>query len=321
MSDHHAERLLCCAVSYRSANVPEEPVPLREASHAAFRRHLLRALVHEASESMRESIPLPTQPYLHPVDIDTDEPGIVTSRTQKTAIRRFKVPLPVVAYGVQDETPHECGSVDGDAHTGGATELRVPPPRTIEAAQKHAQKTGASALRAMQRAAQRDIRADEALRRREEERANKKNSKIAELKSIRLGRSLKIGQNDIEIRIRQTQKFLLLGHKVQVVQRFRGREVTLTDRGMKRLAEIADRLAPLSKVESPPRRNGRELAMVLAPDKVKIEKWKAENAELVKAAEEAPEIEEDLTEVEEDLNEVEEELNDVDGDESTSSES
>ncbi|MEO1372683.1 MAG: translation initiation factor IF-3, partial [Planctomycetota bacterium] len=59
------------------------------------------------------------------------------------------------------------------------------------------------------------------------ERANKKNSKTAELKSIRLGRSLKIGQNDIEIRIRQTQKFLLLGHKVQIVQRFRGREVTL----------------------------------------------------------------------------------------------
>mgnify|MGYP001359025082 FL=1 len=29
------------------------------------------------------------------------------------------------------------------------------------------------------------------------ERANKKNSKTAELKSIRLGRSLKIGQNDI----------------------------------------------------------------------------------------------------------------------------
>ena len=40
--------------------------------------------------------------------------------------------------------------------------------------------------------------------------------------------------------------------------------------------------------------------MVLAPDKVKIEKWKAENAELAKAAEEAPEIEEDLNEVEED---------------------
>ena len=82
------------------------------------------------------------------------------------------------------------------------------------------------------------------------ERANKKNSKTAELKSIRLGRSLKIGQND-EIRIRQTQKFLLLGHKVQIVQRFRGREVTLTDKGMERLADIADRLAPLSKSRSP----------------------------------------------------------------------
>lgn len=132
------------------------------------------------------------------------------------------------------------------------------------------------------------------------ERANKKNSKTAELKSIRLGRSLKIGQNDIEIRIRQTQKFLLLGHKVQIVQRFRGREVTLTGKGMERLADIADRLAPLSKIEAPPRRNGRELAMVLAPDKVKIEKWKAENAELAKAAEEAPEIEEGQNDVEED---------------------
>ena len=132
------------------------------------------------------------------------------------------------------------------------------------------------------------------------ERANKKNSKTAELKSIRLGRSLKIGQNDVEIRIRQTQKFLLLGHKVQIVQRIRGREVPLTDKGMERLADIADRLAPLSKIEAPPRRNGRELAMVLAPDKVKIEKWKAENAELAKAAEETPEFEEDLNDVEED---------------------
>ena len=40
--------------------------------------------------------------------------------------------------------------------------------------------------------------------------------------------------------------------------------------------------------------------MVLAPDKVKIEKWKAENAELAKAAEEVSEIEEDLNDVEED---------------------
>ena len=129
------------------------------------------------------------------------------------------------------------------------------------------------------------------------ERANKKNSKTAELKSIRLGRSLKIGQNDIEIRIRQP-KFLLLGHKVQIVQRFRGREVTLTDKGMERLADIADRRTVV-KVEAPlaamaGARHG------LAPDKVKIEKWKAENSELAKAAEEAPEIEDLNDDVEED---------------------
>ena len=66
------------------------------------------------------------------------------------------------------------------------------------------------------------------------------------------------------------------------MQRFRGREVTLTDKGMERLADIADRLAPLSKVD-PPRRNGRELlwSWPLTKSRSKME---AENAELAKAA-------------------------------------
>ena len=41
------------------------------------------------------------------------------------------------------------------------------------------------------------------------------------LKEVRLGRSVKIGENDVRIRVRQAREFILAGNKVQVTQRFR----------------------------------------------------------------------------------------------------
>lgn len=103
------------------------------------------------------------------------------------------------------------------------------------------------------------------------ERANK--SKATELKEVRLGRSMKIDPHDIQIRLKQARKFLLDGHKVQIVQNFRGREMAHKDRGNERMQEIVQQMDDIAKVELYPRMAGRRMTMVLAPDRQKITQY------------------------------------------------
>jgi translation initiation factor IF-3 len=110
------------------------------------------------------------------------------------------------------------------------------------------------------------------------EKATKSKSKTSELKEVRLGRSMKIDPHDIQIRLEQARRFLLEGHKVQIVQNFRGREMLHKERGRDRMQEIIDQLAGLAKVEVPPRMMGRRITMILAPDRAKIEQLKQREA-------------------------------------------
>ncbi|MFM9995744.1 MAG: translation initiation factor IF-3 [Phycisphaerales bacterium] len=100
---------------------------------------------------------------------------------------------------------------------------------------------------------------------------SKSGSKATEMKQVRLGRSVKIDPHDVQIRIDQSRKFLIAGHKVQFVQRFRGREITHRELGLDHLRECVNKLADISKVEQTPRWFGKEASIILAPDKVKIE--------------------------------------------------
>jgi translation initiation factor IF-3 len=103
------------------------------------------------------------------------------------------------------------------------------------------------------------------------EKASKAKTKLAEMKEVRLGRSMKIDPHDVSIRIDQARRFLMEGHKVQIVQNFRGRELQHKRLGDARLREIVARLADISRVEMTPRLNGRRMSMILAPDKAKID--------------------------------------------------
>lgn len=85
---------------------------------------------------------------------------------------------------------------------------------------------------------------------------------------------MKIDPHDVEIRLQQARRFLLEGHKVQIVQNFRGREIAHRDRGNDRMQEIIDRLSDIGKVETVPRLNGRRMTMIIGPDKAKIEQYK-----------------------------------------------
>ena len=78
---------------------------------------------------------------------------------------------------------------------------------------------------------------------------------------------LKIGPGDFETKTRQVSRFLGEGHKVKVTIMFRGREVERPVFGRNLLERIADTVADVGKVESFPKLDGRNMIMVLAPDK------------------------------------------------------
>ncbi len=103
---------------------------------------------------------------------------------------------------------------------------------------------------------------------------NRAASKASEMKQVRLGRSVKIDPHDVGIRIDQARKFLIAGHKVQFVQRFRGREIAHRELGLEHLKECVEKLADVSKVEQTPRWFGKEASIILAPDKVKIDAYR-----------------------------------------------
>lgn len=108
------------------------------------------------------------------------------------------------------------------------------------------------------------------------DRANKAKSKGAELKEIRMGRSMKIDPHDIEIRLDQARRFLMEGHKVQIVQNFRGREMMHRQRGHDRMKDIIDSLSDVGKIETSPRFAGRRMTMIIAPDRAKIQRIKGQ---------------------------------------------
>ncbi|MGH9106913.1 MAG: translation initiation factor IF-3 [Acidimicrobiales bacterium] len=77
----------------------------------------------------------------------------------------------------------------------------------------------------------------------------------------------KIGSGDFVTKTRQVSQFLEDGHKVKVTIMFRGREVSHPELGMKILDDLAQRVSTVGKVETAPKLDGRNMTMVLAPDR------------------------------------------------------
>ena len=77
----------------------------------------------------------------------------------------------------------------------------------------------------------------------------------------------KIGKGDFETKVRHLQDFLSDGHKVKVTLQFRGREMAHPELGSRILDAVIEQVGALGKVESQARLEGRNMTMVLAPDK------------------------------------------------------
>jgi translation initiation factor IF-3 len=78
---------------------------------------------------------------------------------------------------------------------------------------------------------------------------------------------VKIGQGDFDTKTRKVIQFLGEGHKVKITIMFRGRETAHPHLGKEILDRIAERAVDTAKVESAPKLDGRNMIMVLAPDK------------------------------------------------------
>jgi len=95
------------------------------------------------------------------------------------------------------------------------------------------------------------------------EKEQRKNQKIVEMKEIRL--SATIDTHDMEVKAKHCTKFLKNGDKVKVSIRFRGRQITKGSIGAEVMLTFFNMLDGLAIKEKPPKQEGRNMFMILAP--------------------------------------------------------
>ncbi|MCO5978067.1 translation initiation factor IF-3 [Ideonella oryzae] len=94
----------------------------------------------------------------------------------------------------------------------------------------------------------------------------KSKQKVIEVKEVKFRPGTDEG--DYNIKMRNLRRFIAEdGDKGKVTLRFRGREITHQDIGMRLLERIRDELADVAVVEHMPKLEGRQMIMVLAPKK------------------------------------------------------
>lgn len=84
-----------------------------------------------------------------------------------------------------------------------------------------------------------------------------------QLKEVKM--SPKIEENDFNTKVRHAREFLEARDKVKFVVRFRGREIVHMEFGEALLRRAGEQLQDVAVIESPPRREGRLLTLVMAP--------------------------------------------------------
>ncbi len=93
----------------------------------------------------------------------------------------------------------------------------------------------------------------------------KKKQKIIDIKEVKFRPN--IDTHDYDVKMRSVTKFLGEGDKVKVTLRFRGREMAHQERGRELLTKIADDIEEVGKIESMPKMEGRQMTMVVAPQR------------------------------------------------------
>uniref|UniRef100_UPI0035142261 translation initiation factor IF-3 n=1 Tax=Salipiger bermudensis TaxID=344736 RepID=UPI0035142261 len=91
----------------------------------------------------------------------------------------------------------------------------------------------------------------------------RKKQKIIEVKEVKFRPGTDI--HDYDVKMRNVLKFLEKGDKVKITLRFRGREMAHQNLGRELLERVAEDVKELGKVENMPKREGRQMIMMIGP--------------------------------------------------------
>ncbi|MBI1912729.1 MAG: translation initiation factor IF-3 [Deltaproteobacteria bacterium] len=96
----------------------------------------------------------------------------------------------------------------------------------------------------------------------------KKKQTVIQVKEMKLRG--KTEEHDFQFKVRNIKRFLSEGNKVKVTIIFKGREITHTDLGMGMLKRVAEELKDVATIEAPPKLEGRNMSMLVAPLQQKV---------------------------------------------------
>jgi translation initiation factor IF-3 len=86
-------------------------------------------------------------------------------------------------------------------------------------------------------------------------------------KEIKFRPSTDVG--DYNIKLKKIKSFILDGDKTKITLRFRGREILNSEMGLNLLNKLKDELKDIAQVDQEPSLEGRQLLMVMSPQKKK----------------------------------------------------
>jgi translation initiation factor IF-3 len=100
-------------------------------------------------------------------------------------------------------------------------------------------------------------------------RESRRNQALTVIKEMKL--RPKIDPHDYETKKGHVVRFLKAGDKVKVTIMFRGREQSRPELGFRLLTRLAEDVSELGYVESAPKQDGRNMIMVMAPHRTKLQ--------------------------------------------------
>ena len=95
----------------------------------------------------------------------------------------------------------------------------------------------------------------------------KRKQKVVEIKEVKFTPAIE--KHDYQVKLASVTRFIGDGNKVKITLRFRGRELSRQETGVKLLNDILEYVKGIAKCESNPQLEGRQMVMMLSPIVVK----------------------------------------------------
>lgn len=110
--------------------------------------------------------------------------------------------------------------------------------------------------------------------------AARKKQVIVTIKEIQM--RPRTDQHDFETKMKHARRFILEGDKVKVNLRFLGREMSHQELGLQVLNKSIEAVKDVAMVEVPPKSEGKNMFLLLAPDPIKVKEYLKANSNAVR---------------------------------------